>query len=115
MPRLGANVLSLTAMRVATAGFAFVLVWAIARLAGPGPLGEYAVVVGVLMFTQQLPLLGLHLALVRDIAADLELEEQGRQAQREAGESAQQVMAEPAQQRASAPMQLSELASARQR
>lgn len=68
--RIRNNVLSLTVMRLAGAGFTFVLFWVIARHAGPKVLGEYSTVLTVFLFAQQFPLLGLHLLLIRDVAAD---------------------------------------------
>lgn len=68
--RIRRNMLSLTAMRLAGAGFTVVLFWVIAREAGAEALGEYATVMTVFLFAQQFPLLGLHLLLIRDVAAD---------------------------------------------
>lgn len=68
--RMRDNMLSLTAMRLAGAGFTLVLFWGIALHAGPEVLGEYSTVLTVFLFAQQFPLLGLHLLLIRDVAAD---------------------------------------------
>ncbi len=68
--RVRDNVLSLAAMRLTGAGLTFVMFWVIARQAGVETLGAYATVMTVFLFAQQLPLLGLHLLLIRDVAAD---------------------------------------------
>lgn len=69
LKRVVGTVFSLTAMRLGTAALAFALFWLIARWAGREDLGAYAVVMNVFLFLQQMPMLGLHLALIRDAAA----------------------------------------------
>ncbi len=66
------NLASMSAMRLGSALIAFVLFWFLARAGDAAFLGAYAFLLGIFAFLQQLPLLGLHLAVVRDISADRE-------------------------------------------
>lgn len=68
--KVASTVFSLTTMRMGTAALAFALFWLIARWAGREELGAYAVVMNIFLFLQQMPMLGLHLALIRDVAAE---------------------------------------------
>ena len=72
------TVLSLTTMRIGTAALTFLLFWMIARWSGNEALGAYAVVMNVFLFVQQMPMLGLHLALIRDVAANPQAMEENR-------------------------------------
>jgi O-antigen/teichoic acid export membrane protein len=56
-------------MRVLTALLSLALFWSVARINGADALGEFALVLGLFFFCQQLPLLGLHVLLIRDVAA----------------------------------------------
>ncbi|MCA1971272.1 MAG: oligosaccharide flippase family protein [Caenispirillum sp.] len=68
--RIADTVFSLTAMRLVTALLSFLLFWLIARRAGQEVLGAYAVAMNLFLLLQQVPMLGLHLALIRDAAAE---------------------------------------------
>ena len=68
--KLARNLASMSAMRVGSAMISFLLFWFLARRGDPAFVGAYAFLLGVYAFLQQLPLLGLHLAAIRDVAAD---------------------------------------------
>lgn len=68
--RIFHNLLSVSFMRFASAGLSFVLFWLIARKLGTATLGGYTLVMSLFVLLQQLPLLGLHLKVIRDVAAD---------------------------------------------
>ncbi|MBE7421028.1 MAG: hypothetical protein EFKGCFLK_02712 [Rhodocyclaceae bacterium] len=70
LQRVAGTVMSLTSMRIGTAALTFLLFWLVARWSGSEALGAYAVVMNVFLFVQQMPMLGLHLALIRDAAAE---------------------------------------------
>lgn len=76
--RVVGTVLSLTTMRVGTAVLTFLLFWLVARWTGREALGAYAVVMNIFLFVQQMPMLGLHLALIRDVAAEPQALEENR-------------------------------------
>lgn len=67
---LARNLASMSAMRLGSALISFGLFWYLARSNDTAFVGAYAFLLGVFAFLQQLPLLGLHLAAVRDVAAD---------------------------------------------
>lgn len=67
--RLFGNILSLGAMRVASSAASFVVVVMFARQQGPALLGEFSTLQGIFAFLQLMPLMGLHVVLIRDIAA----------------------------------------------
>ena len=69
---LARNLASMSVMRLGSALIAFLLFWFLARGGDAAFLGAYAFLLGVFAFLQQLPLLGLHLAVVRDAATDSE-------------------------------------------
>lgn len=60
----------MSAMRLGSAVLSFAVFWYLARTSGASFVGAYAFLLGVYAFLQQLPLLGLHLAAVRDVAAN---------------------------------------------
>jgi O-antigen/teichoic acid export membrane protein len=68
--RLFSRLASVASMRLATALLSLSLFWYLARVRGASELGEFALLLGIYAFFQQMPLLGLHLLLVKDIAAD---------------------------------------------
>jgi O-antigen/teichoic acid export membrane protein len=57
-------------MRLVSAGLSFVFFVLLARARGDVVLGEFSTVLAFFIFFQSLPLLGLHIALVRDVSAD---------------------------------------------
>jgi O-antigen/teichoic acid export membrane protein len=57
-------------MRLVSAGLSFVFFVLLARARGDVALGEFSTVLAFFIFSQNLPLLGLHLALIRDVSAD---------------------------------------------
>lgn len=61
---------SMGAMRIASAAMSFTFVVYIARLWGPRSLGEFSLALSYFVLLQQMPLLGLHIVLIRDIATD---------------------------------------------
>lgn len=63
------NLMSMTAMRVVSALATLALVVSISRLWGVVPLGQFALLLTLFLFLQLMPLLGLHLHLVREVAA----------------------------------------------
>lgn len=63
------NVTSMAAMRVVSAALSFVLVLYIARNQGADALGQFSLLFGLFMLSLQLPLLGLHVVVIRDVAA----------------------------------------------
>lgn len=67
---LARNLASMSVMRLGSALISFSLFWFLARSSDTAFVGAYAFLLGVYAFLQQLPLLGLHLAAVRDVAAD---------------------------------------------
>ena len=67
---LARNLVSMSAMRLGSALVSFSLIWFLARNSNAEFVGAYAFLLGAYAFLQQLPLLGLHLAAVRDVAAD---------------------------------------------
>lgn len=67
---LACNLASMSAMRLGSALISFAVFWYLARSSDASFVGAYAFLLGVYAFLQQLPLLGLHLAAVRDVAAD---------------------------------------------
>lgn len=69
---LARNLASMSAMRLGSALLSFALFWFLARSGDAAFLGAYAFLLGVFAFMQQLPLLGLQLAAVRDVAAEAE-------------------------------------------
>ncbi|WP_430010159.1 flippase [Methylophaga lonarensis] len=70
--RLLRNFFSVSAMRLITAAFSFVLFMWLARSWGAELLGEFSTLFTYFMFILQLPLLGLHIVLARDIATRTE-------------------------------------------
>jgi len=67
---LAGNLASMSAMRLGSALISFAVFWYLARSSDASLVGAYAFLLGVYAFLQQLPLLGLHLVAVRDVAAD---------------------------------------------
>jgi len=67
--RLFSNLMSLGAMRVASAGASFALVVMIGREQGPALLGEFSALQSIFVFLQLMPLLGLHVVVIREVAA----------------------------------------------
>jgi O-antigen/teichoic acid export membrane protein len=63
------NMTSMAAMRIIAAALSFFLVVCIARFWGTEPMGRFALLSSLFIFLQQMPLLGLHLVLIRDSAA----------------------------------------------
>jgi O-antigen/teichoic acid export membrane protein len=70
LARLFARMASVGSMRVVTAALSLALFWYVARAGGARDLGELALLLGIFAFFQQMPLLGVHLLVVRDMAAD---------------------------------------------
>lgn len=62
------NFFSVSGMRLITAAFSFVLFMWLARNWGAELLGEFSTLFTYFMFILQLPLLGLHIVLARDVA-----------------------------------------------
>lgn len=62
------NVVSATAMRVISAALSFAFFVIIARQRDPAFVGAFSTIFTLFAFSQMLPLLGLHLSLVRDAA-----------------------------------------------
>jgi len=67
---LARNLASMSVMRLGSALLSFALFWFLARSGDAAFLGTYAFLLGVFAFLQQLPLLGLQLAAIRDVSAD---------------------------------------------
>jgi len=63
------NFFSMSAMRIISAGLTFGLVVAFSRLEGMAQLGQFSLLITLFLFFQLLPLLGLHLYLIREISA----------------------------------------------
>lgn len=70
--RIVRNLASMGIMRIASAILSFVLVIYIARSWGAVSLGEFSLAFSYFFLLQQMPLLGLHIVLMRDIAANPE-------------------------------------------
>lgn len=66
------NFFSVSVMRLMTAAFSFVLFMWLARSWGAELLGEFSTLFTYFMFILQLPLLGLHIVLARDVATRAE-------------------------------------------
>lgn len=67
--KIAKNFFSITAMRVLTSVFSFIFFSVLARKWGAEALGEFSTLFSVFMFLLQLPLLGLHIVLARNIAS----------------------------------------------
>src|SRR5262245_32557384 len=65
--QLAKNVASTVVMRVTSALASFAIFVLVARHWNSARLGEFATVFAIYMFLQQLPLLGLHIPLIRDL------------------------------------------------
>jgi O-antigen/teichoic acid export membrane protein len=63
------NLFSMSAMRIISAGLTFSLVLAFSRIVGIAQLGQFSLLITLFLFFQLLPLLGLHLYLIREISA----------------------------------------------
>lgn len=63
------NLFSLSLMRILTALISFALFGFIARVWGPDGLGEYSTIFTYFILLMQFPLLGLHIIVARDVAA----------------------------------------------
>lgn len=59
-------------LRIISAGFSFFLLQYLARSLSSSSFGEYATIFTLLLFLTQIPLLGLHLKVIKDCAADPE-------------------------------------------
>ena len=67
------NLSLMVVMRLVSAAMAFTLFWYIARVWGAERLGAFALLFAISVFCQQLPLLGLHIPLIREVATDAPL------------------------------------------
>ncbi|MGR8930429.1 MAG: oligosaccharide flippase family protein [Gammaproteobacteria bacterium] len=63
------NLFSMSAMRIISAALTFSLVVAFSRIGGMTQLGQFSLLITLFLFFQLLPLMGLHLYLIRDISA----------------------------------------------
>ncbi len=72
------NFLSLTAMRACTALFAFILFVAVARTYGQSGLGSFSTVLNLFLIFQTLPLIGMGMFVIRDLAQNPSQERQYR-------------------------------------
>jgi len=70
LKRLFTNFTFMMVMRLVTAVLSFLLILYIARYWGAAYLGKFSILFAVFLFFQQMPLLGLHVAIIRDVAAD---------------------------------------------
>jgi O-antigen/teichoic acid export membrane protein len=68
--RLLTRIVSVGSMRIVAAVLSLALFWYVARARGAHELGELALLLGIFTFFQQMPLLGLHLLVARDVAGD---------------------------------------------
>lgn len=64
------NLFSVSVMRLFTSVFSFLLFSILARQWGASLLGEFSTVFAFFMFLLQLPLLGLHIVIAREVAAE---------------------------------------------
>lgn len=69
LPRVIANLLSMTGMRVLSSVLSFLLVVYVARVWGVTRLGEYSLLLSIFVLLQLMPLLGLHLFVIREVSA----------------------------------------------
>jgi O-antigen/teichoic acid export membrane protein len=60
---------SVTALRLGVAGLGFALFWLLSHYLKPAELGGFSLLMGIFMFLQMLPLLGLNVHVVRQMAA----------------------------------------------
>ena len=63
-----AGFVSMSLLRLASAALSFALVVYVARQLGPAALGTYSLVTSMFVLLQYVPILGLHVALTRDVA-----------------------------------------------
>ncbi len=61
--------MSMMGMRILSSLLSFLLVVYIARVWGVTRLGEYSLILGIFLFLQLMPLLGLHLFVIREVSA----------------------------------------------
>ena len=70
--RLAGRALIAIVLRLGSSGLAFALFVVLSRAWGPTVLGEFATVFAVFVLLQQAPLMGLHIAVMREVAADFD-------------------------------------------
>jgi O-antigen/teichoic acid export membrane protein len=63
------KLLSVTALRLGVAGLGFALFWVLSHHLSPAELGGFSLLMGIFMFLQMLPLLGMNVHVVREMAA----------------------------------------------
>jgi O-antigen/teichoic acid export membrane protein len=63
------KLLSVTALRLGVAGLGFALFWVLSHHLSPAELGGFSLLMGIFLFLQLLPLLGLNVHVVREMAA----------------------------------------------
>jgi O-antigen/teichoic acid export membrane protein len=66
---LVSKLVSVTALRLGMAGLGFALFWLLSHHLSPAELGGFSLLMGIFMFLQMLPLLGLNVHVVREMAA----------------------------------------------
>ncbi|MGH1541615.1 MAG: oligosaccharide flippase family protein [Arenicella sp.] len=66
------NLFSATAMRIISSLLSFLLISYLARVWDVAQLGQFSTLFSIFLFLFQIPLLGLHIVLIRDIAANPE-------------------------------------------
>lgn len=66
------NFLFMMAMRLLTASLSFLLIIYVARHWGVTELGAFSLLFSIFIFFQQMPMLGLHIAVIRDVGANPE-------------------------------------------
>ncbi|MDO9235249.1 MAG: oligosaccharide flippase family protein [Aquabacterium sp.] len=69
LPRLLGKLMSVTALRVGVAGLGFSLFWLISHYFSASELGGFSLLMSVFLFLQMLPLLGLNVHVIREMAA----------------------------------------------